>query len=57
MRELMTTLLDALGILLVAAGIGAAFWSLIGWPSLALVGLVVMGASWLVSWLEGRHEE
>jgi hypothetical protein len=55
-QELATTLLDALGILLVAAGIGAAFFALIGWSALAISGLVLLGCSWLLSWWHERSE-
>jgi len=48
----MTTLLDAIGVLLVAAGIGAAFWLVMGWAALAIVGLVILAASWGITLLE-----
>ncbi|GII89636.1 hypothetical protein Ssi03_76260 [Sphaerisporangium siamense] len=47
MRELVTTLLDVLGLLLVAAGACAALLPLIGWGALAGAGLVVLTGSWL----------
>ncbi len=52
MRELMTTLLDFLGVLLVAAGVGAAFWLVMGWSALAIVGLVILAASWGITLLD-----
>jgi len=51
-RELMTTLLDFLGVLLVAAGVGAAFWLVMGWSALAIVGLVILAASWGITLLD-----
>ncbi|MEV7908235.1 hypothetical protein [Streptomyces anulatus] len=45
-RELVTTLLDVLGLLLVAAGAGAALLPLIGWGALAVSGVVVLAGSW-----------
>ncbi len=49
MRDIITTLLDALGLLLVAAGAGAGAYELIGWPAAALSGAVVLGGSWLAA--------
>lgn len=45
----MTTLLDALGLLLLAAGIGAAAYLLISWAALAVAGVVVLAGSWLAA--------
>jgi CHASE2 domain-containing sensor protein len=45
-REMATTLLDALGLLLIAAGLASAAALLIGpWPSLAVAGVVVLAGS------------
>lgn len=49
MRELITSLLDALGLLLFAAGIAAAVHPWIGWASLAVAGVVILGGSFLSS--------
>lgn len=49
MRELMTTVLDAVGLLLLAAGAAAAMHPVIGWSGLAVGGVVVLGGSWLAS--------
>lgn len=46
MRELMTTLLDVLGLLLVAAGVTAALFLVMGWAALAPAGGVVLAGSW-----------
>ncbi|SEG44777.1 hypothetical protein SAMN04489712_105270 [Thermomonospora echinospora] len=46
MRELVTTLLDAVGLGLVAAGAAAAVFPLVGWAGLALAGGVVLAGSW-----------
>lgn len=47
MREVVTTLLDVLGLLLVAAGLAAAVALLIGpGPSLVAAGVVVLVGSW-----------
>ncbi|MCX4752901.1 hypothetical protein [Kitasatospora purpeofusca] len=48
MRTTVTTLLDVLGLLLLAAGAAAAAWLLIGWTCLAVAGAVVLAGSWLV---------
>jgi len=40
-----TTLLDILGLLLVAAGLGALAGIWIGWPALAVSGVVVLAGS------------
>ncbi|MEU0397953.1 hypothetical protein ABZ208_35410 [Streptomyces sp. NPDC006208] len=45
MRERLTSLLDALGLLLVAAGSGAAAGTVIGWAGLAVSGVVVLAGS------------
>jgi hypothetical protein len=45
-RELVTTLLDTLGLLLVAAGATGAAWRLTGPGALAVGGLIVLGVSW-----------
>jgi hypothetical protein len=45
-RELVTTLLDTLGLLLVAAGATAGVWGLIGPVGFAAGGVVVLAGSW-----------
>lgn len=47
MREWMTTVLDALGLLLLAAGAGAGLYPVIGWAALGACGAVVLAGSWL----------
>lgn len=42
-----TTSLDVLGLLLVAAGAGAGAWLLVGPVAFAVAGGVVLGGSWL----------
>lgn len=49
MRELVTTLLDTLGLLLIAAGIAVGLWPLVGGWAFCPAGVVVVGASWLAS--------
>ncbi len=49
MRELVTTLLDVLGLLLVAAGAGLAAAVWIGWAGLAVSGVVVLAGSALAA--------
>jgi hypothetical protein len=44
-RELVTTLLDVLGLLLVAAGVGAAAFPVIGWACVGVSGVVVLAGS------------
>jgi hypothetical protein len=49
-REVATTLLDVLGLLLVAAGLAAAAALVIGpGPALAVAGVVVLAGSWLAA--------
>jgi hypothetical protein len=48
-REVATTLLDALGLLLVAFGLGAALFPLISWAASAVAGGVVLTGSWLAA--------
>jgi hypothetical protein len=45
-RESVTTVLDAAGLLLVAAGLGCAAGTLIGWAGLAVSGGVILAGSW-----------
>ncbi|MER6956018.1 hypothetical protein [Streptomyces sp. NPDC000618] len=49
MRERMTTALDTVGLLLVAAGAGAGAYRWLGLAALAMSGAVVLGGSWLAS--------
>lgn len=52
--QLVTTLLDVVGVLAIAAGVTAALLPIIGPISLAIGGLIVIGASELAAWLAGR---
>ena len=52
MREVVTTLLDALGLLLVAAG-AAAVWPVIGWASLLAAGVVILAGSQIAARQDG----
>lgn len=54
MRDIVTTLLDALGLLLVAAGAGAGSATWLGWWGLAVAGAVVLGGSLLADALTAR---
>lgn len=56
MREEITTALDAVGLLLLAAGATAAAWQLIGPSSLAVGGVVVLAGSWLASVLTANAD-
>lgn len=49
MREFTTTLLDTLGLLLLAAGIVGGSWAFIGAWALCLGGAVVLAGSWFAS--------
>lgn len=49
MRELITTLLDVLGLLLVAAGLGFAMSPMLGWSALGVSGAVVLTGSWVAA--------
>jgi hypothetical protein len=46
---MVTTLLDVLGLLLVAAGAAAAVWPWLGGASLAAAGVIVLAGSWLAT--------
>ena len=46
MRDLVTTALDTLGLLLLAAGAAAGAYRVIGWSGLAAAGVVVLAGSW-----------
>lgn len=56
MRETTTTLLDALGLILVAAGVAGGSWAFIGAWALCLGGAVVLAAIWFAGWLEDRDD-
>ena len=45
-REVVTTALDTLGLLLLAAGATGGLWRLIGPTALTAGGVVVLGGSW-----------
>lgn len=49
MRELVTTLLDTLGLLLISAGIAGGLWVFIGAWALCPAGAVILAASWLAT--------
>ena len=55
-RDLVTTVLDVVGLLLIAAGAaaGAAPW--VGWGSLAVAGIVVLVGSAVAAW-PGRRRD
>lgn len=47
MKSIVTTILDVIGLLLLAAGFGAAVFPLVGWVSIGVAGGVVLIGSWL----------
>jgi hypothetical protein len=53
-RELVTTALDVIGLLLVAAGAGAAAYVVMGWAALAVSGGVVLLGSALAARLDAK---
>ncbi|MEV0963270.1 hypothetical protein AB0J25_11890 [Streptomyces sp. NPDC049910] len=55
MREQVTTWLDLLGLLLIAAGAAAAVFPFIGWTALAVAGAVVLGGSLTAARIGGRR--
>jgi len=56
MREFVTTLLDTLGLLAVAAGITGGAWAWVGPWALSVGGVVVLSGSWLAAWLAARGD-
>ena len=50
MREVLTTALDALGLLLIAAGLAALAYQWIGLASLGVAGAVVLAGSAVATW-------
>jgi hypothetical protein len=54
MRAILTTLLDALGLLLIAAGVGGGLYRWIGLWSLAVAGVIVLAGSALASSRKGE---
>jgi hypothetical protein len=54
-RDIATTILDVLGLILIAAGATGAAALVIGWfPALAVGGLVLIAGSLLSSWLTDK---
>ena len=53
--ETVTTLLDAIGLALLAAGAGAAAFALVGWACLAVAGVVLLVGSWAAGKLGERR--
>jgi hypothetical protein len=51
-RDLVTTLLDTTGLLLIAAGVTGGAWEFAGPWSLSIGGVTVLGGSWLASYLQ-----
>lgn len=51
MREHLTTALDALGLMLVAAGLAALTYQWIGWACLVIAGVVILGGSFAAATL------
>ena len=51
MRDHLTTVLDALGLMLIAAGLAALTYRWIGLACLAVAGGIIVGGSWLASTL------
>ncbi len=54
MREWVTTALDVLGLMLIAAGAGLAAGVLVGWSALAVSGVVVLAGSQVAAWFRDR---
>lgn len=53
--QIATTLLDVLAVLVIAAGMTLALWSVIGPAALIVGGVIVLAASQLAAWLAGRR--
>lgn len=48
--DAVTTWLDLTGLVLVAAGVGACAWLLLGWPALGVGGMALLAGSRLIHW-------
>lgn len=57
MRGIATTLLDAIGLLAFAAGVGLGAGTLLGWWGLALAGVVILAGSGVSAWLDERPQK
>jgi hypothetical protein len=57
LRRATTTLLDALGLLLLAGAAAAAAWPASRALALAAAGAVVLSGSWLAAWLADRADK
>jgi len=51
-REFVTTLLDTLGLLLIAAGMVGGAWAYIGASALCIGGVVLLAGAWLASHIQ-----
>lgn len=56
MREFVTTLLDAFGLIALAGGIGAGAATWLGWWGLAVAGVVLLAGSGVAARLEERKD-
>ena len=52
MRDFVTTLLDSVGLFLLAAGVVGGMWSVVGPWALSIGGVVVLVGSWSVARLD-----
>lgn len=50
MRDLLTTVLDAVALLLVAAGVAGGCWQWLGWWALVLAAVPLVVGSQLATW-------
>lgn len=56
-NHLVTTILDAIGILLLGFGFAAAVFPLLDWASVGVGGVVILLCSWFVSRERDKGEE
>lgn len=54
MQDKVTTLLDALGLLLIAAGVGAGLYPFLEWWAVSIAGLIVLLGSGAAAWQARR---
>jgi hypothetical protein len=55
-NRIVTTILDAIGLLLIGAGFAAGTYPVLGWASLGVAGAVVLIGSWWAA-REPKHKD